>query len=171
MLKKRERNEKEFPAIISTGRDGVLLGTGRIRHHGRVDEDHDAGGELDLEANGGGRERGSRSRRRGDGAPRRLPLAPEVQLQVMHIIQESLSNARKHAGAKNVEVEMLRGTVYRFWLRDDGKGFVPETSGDGLGLWSIRSRAETLGGSLRIESSPGKGTRLEVGIERNAPSA
>ncbi len=52
-----------------------------------------------------------------------VPLAPDDQLQVMHILQEALSNVRKHAGATRVEVELTRGPDYAFTVRDDGRGF------------------------------------------------
>ncbi|MCC7548282.1 MAG: type IV pili methyl-accepting chemotaxis transducer N-terminal domain-containing protein [Burkholderiales bacterium] len=106
-----------------------------------------------------------------------LPLAPEMQLQVMHIVQESLSNARKHAQATSVQVEMERGTVYRFWVRDDGRGFDPQAVHTDLhvGLRIMRERAHRIGGELRVTSSQGRGTEvlltlpvLEAG--RSAPA-
>lgn len=89
-----------------------------------------------------------------------MPLSPETQLQVMHIIQESLSNARKHSGATHVEVEMQRGPVYRFRVRDDGNGFDPQAQGSDLnvGLRIMRERAHRVGGTLQVDSRPGAGT-------------
>ena len=91
-----------------------------------------------------------------------LPLSPEVQLQVLHIIQEGLSNARKHAGAKVVEVELLRGPVYRFAVRDDGCGFEPDGVPSDLhvGLRIMRERAQRIGGTLQVTSQPGRGTQI-----------
>jgi two-component system nitrate/nitrite sensor histidine kinase NarX len=91
-----------------------------------------------------------------------MPLSPETQLQVMHILQESLSNARKHSGAKRVEVEMLRGPVYRFRVRDDGRGFDPGAQGSDLhvGLRIMRERAHRVGGTLHVDSRPGAGTEV-----------
>jgi two-component system nitrate/nitrite sensor histidine kinase NarX len=91
-----------------------------------------------------------------------LPLSPEAQLQVMHIVQESLSNARKHSGAHCVEVEMQRGPVYRFRVRDDGKGFDPASvPGDlHVGLRIMRERARRIGGELEVRSQPGRGTEV-----------
>jgi two-component system nitrate/nitrite sensor histidine kinase NarX len=93
-----------------------------------------------------------------------LPLSPEAQLQVMHIVQESLSNARKHAGASHVEVDMQRGPTYRFKVRDDGKGFEPTAvSGDlHVGLRIMRERARRIGGKLEVRSEPGRGTEVEL---------
>jgi len=91
-----------------------------------------------------------------------LPLAPEMQLQVMHIVQESLSNARKHAGATSVEVEMQRGTAYRFWVRDNGKGFDLDSVPSDLhvGLRIMRERAQRIGGELQVTSTQGRGTEV-----------
>ncbi len=94
-----------------------------------------------------------------------MPLSPEVQIQVLHIIQECLSNARKHAGAASVHVEMQRGPSYVFRVRDDGHGFDPAqvTSDMHVGLRIMRERAHRIGGSLSVRSQPGAGT--EVALE------
>ena len=91
-----------------------------------------------------------------------IPLSPELQLQVMHIVQESLSNARKHSGATRVEVEMQRGPAYRFTVRDDGKGFDPNAHPSDLhvGLRIMRERAHRIGGTLQVSSRPGAGTEV-----------
>jgi two-component system nitrate/nitrite sensor histidine kinase NarX len=91
-----------------------------------------------------------------------MPLSPETQLQVMHILQESLSNARKHSGATRVEVEMRRGPVYRFRVRDDGRGFDPGAQASDLhvGLRIMRERAHRVGGTLSVDSRPGAGTEV-----------
>src|SRR5690606_15127159 len=52
-----------------------------------------------------------------------LPLAPDVQVQVLHVVQEALSNVRKHAGAREVWLEVQRAPQWRFEVRDDGRGF------------------------------------------------
>jgi len=104
-----------------------------------------------------------------------LPLSPEMQLQVMHIVQESLSNARKHAKASAVQVEMQRGSVYRFWVRDDGKGFDPDAVPSDLhvGLRIMRERAHRIGGELKVTSTKGKGTEvlLTLPVVGNGESA
>jgi two-component system nitrate/nitrite sensor histidine kinase NarX len=91
-----------------------------------------------------------------------MPLPPEMQLQVMHIVQESLSNARKHSQAHNVEVDMQRGPVYRFRIRDDGRGFDPAAlTGDlHVGLRIMRERAHRIGGRVEVHSAPGRGTEV-----------
>jgi two-component system nitrate/nitrite sensor histidine kinase NarX len=93
-----------------------------------------------------------------------MPLSPETQLQVLHIIQECLSNARKHSGAKSVRVEMQRGPHYRFRITDDGRGFDPSqvTSDMHVGLHIMRERAHRTGGSLDVRSRPGEGTEVTL---------
>ena len=93
-----------------------------------------------------------------------IPLSPEIQLQVLHIIQECLSNARKHSAARNVQVELQRGPVYRFRVTDDGKGFDPQATTPDLhvGLSIMRERAHRIGGSLQVASRPGGGTEVTL---------
>lgn len=93
-------------------------------------------------------------------------IAPPVEAALYRIIQESLSNVRKHAAARNVRVtleqtpERIRADVW-----DDGAGFDPSRSTAGrFGLEGIRRRAALLGGDVRIESVPGRGTRIRVDL-------
>lgn len=91
-----------------------------------------------------------------------LDLAPERVLQVLHILQESLSNVRKHAGASEVEVRLLTGAECRLVVQDNGNGFdVARSMGDRhVGIRIMRERAHRMGGKLTLESSPGKGARV-----------
>jgi len=93
-----------------------------------------------------------------------MPLSPEDQIQVMHIIQECLSNARKHSGATSVRVEMERSPRYRFRVTDDGRGFDPQrvTSDMHVGLRIMRERASRVGGVLAVRSAPGAGTQVTL---------
>jgi two-component system, NarL family, nitrate/nitrite sensor histidine kinase NarX len=90
-----------------------------------------------------------------------LPLLPEVQIQVLHIIQEALSNVRKHARATRVWLEVQQAPHWRFEVRDDGIG-LPE--GDGrldesrVGLRIMAERAERIGARVGIRPAPGHGT-------------
>lgn len=92
-----------------------------------------------------------------------------VELAVFRILQEELSNVRKHANADSVYIKSERdqgGLV--LVVEDDGMGFDPETlaekqeSGKHLGLMAVRERAEMLGGEMAIDSTPGMGTRITV---------
>lgn len=97
-----------------------------------------------------------------------LPLAPDDQLQVMHILQEALSNVRKHAHARRVDVEIHRGPDYSFVVRDDGRGFDPArppADGDAhVGLRIMRERAEKIGATVTITSRPGRGTEIALRV-------
>lgn len=96
---------------------------------------------------------------------RRLPAA--VELQLYRIVQESLSNALKHAEATAVAVKVEFGDQHvQIAVEDDGRGFDvarPPLRADGaLGLSSIRERARSIGADLSMDSGPGRGTTLHV---------
>jgi two-component system nitrate/nitrite sensor histidine kinase NarX len=106
-----------------------------------------------------------------------MPISPERHLQVLHILQEALSNVRKHAGATAVTVTMQRGPVYRFSVHDNGKGFDLggiTVKGEGhIGLKIMRERAQRIGGEVDIESRPGAGTTvtLQLPVARDEAAA
>jgi hypothetical protein len=89
-------------------------------------------------------------------------------LELLRIVQEALTNARKHSDGRNVLVSFgANGEKIRAEVTDDGRGFGPETI-SGVGLRSMHERARALGGTLNIESEPGKGkkVRLEMDLAR-----
>jgi len=95
---------------------------------------------------------------------------PEVEIALYRIAQEALTNCAKHADASMVRIGLRRcGEATVFTISDDGAGFDPGTVADegssrGLGLLSMRERAEAIGGRLTLESAPGEGTRITVAI-------
>ena len=94
-----------------------------------------------------------------------LPLAPDVQIQVLHIVQEALSNVRKHAGAKSVALRVQRHPHWRFEVWDDGRGFDPRSvPPDSLhvGLGIMRERAQRIGATLHLDSPPDGGTCVSL---------
>ena len=95
-----------------------------------------------------------------------VPLAPDVQIHVLHMVQESLSNVRKHAGASQVALHVQRHPYWRFEVADDGAGFDPQkvaTDPLHVGLDIMRERAERIAAQLRILSTPGGGgTRVVI---------
>jgi PAS domain S-box-containing protein len=97
-----------------------------------------------------------------------LCTEPEVPLDVKEtlyrIAQEALHNVVKHARARNVHIRMLCSSEYiALDVTDDGKGFDTMADFPGhLGLRSMRERAERLGGTLAVESAPGKGTKIRT---------
>ncbi len=92
------------------------------------------------------------------------PLALDQQLQVLFILQEALSNVRKHAEAKRVHVRIDNGRDFTLEVVDDGKGYDPQevaARGDAhVGLDIMRERAARMNAVIRLESEPGKGARV-----------
>lgn len=98
---------------------------------------------------------------------RNLRLSDNAELQLQRIVQESLANVRKHAQAKLVDVSLQQGDgKIVASVQDDGLGFNPELLGRAefprFGLATMRERAESIGGTVRLDSSPGQGTRVTV---------
>ncbi|WP_141204249.1 GAF domain-containing sensor histidine kinase [Streptomyces griseorubiginosus] len=97
---------------------------------------------------------------------RALPASQEEAL--LRVAQEALHNALRHSGADHVDVTLERrgsGAVLR--VTDDGSGFEPKATrraGRHLGLVSMRDRAGGVGGTLTVESAPGKGTTIEMEV-------
>ncbi|KDN72710.1 GAF domain-containing sensor histidine kinase [Streptomyces olindensis] len=95
-----------------------------------------------------------------------LPASQEEAL--LRVAQEALHNALRHSGADHVDVTLDRrggGAVLR--VTDDGSGFDPQAvrrAGRHLGLVSMRDRASGAGGTLTVESVPGKGTTIEMEV-------
>ena len=100
-------------------------------------------------------------------------ISNELTLCVFRIVQEALQNAVKHGGARKVSVDLAgTGTHLTLTIVDNGSGFdVESVSATGLGLISMRERLEPLGGTLKIQSRPGAGTRLEILVPVSAPTA
>ncbi len=91
------------------------------------------------------------------------PIPPATEVQAVRIIQEALTNVRKHARADHARVRLQRvGAWVRVAIEDDGVGWDPQDLPDPLhfGLATMRERAEGLGGRLEIDTAPGRGTRI-----------
>jgi signal transduction histidine kinase len=92
-----------------------------------------------------------------------VQLAPDEQIEVFRIVQEGLSNTRRHAGARKAWLTIARRGVDRLVaLYDDGDGFDTPGDGAGQGLRNMRQRAAAIGGAFSLRSVPGRGTALEV---------
>jgi len=92
-----------------------------------------------------------------------LQVAEDEGIQIIHIVQEALSNIRKHAGAQHVAVRFEHeGARIRIVIEDDGVGFAPEASRseDHVGLNIMRERAARIGGEVQIQSRVGEGTKI-----------
>ena len=100
----------------------------------------------------------------GDHAPR---FSPDVEVQLVRIIQEALTNIRKHAGATRAVVRFdVEGDCCCVTVRDDGQGFepgkIPEEGCHHFGILSMRERAQGIGANLEIDTAPGTGTKVMV---------
>lgn len=159
-----ESQSHEIPA--------ALTGMERIRHYGtlgalrllaedfsqdgiRVNVDVDEGGRNFFETRSGAAS----------------IKAAALEEGVYRIVQEALNNAAKHSRAHRVTVQLTRGNANAMHLSitDDGVGLAEKPvqdggRGSGLGMKTMRERAESLGGTLRVESAPGAGTTIEVSI-------
>jgi signal transduction histidine kinase len=110
-----------------------------------------SGAELALDVGGAG-EIGGR-------------LAPEAEHELVQIVREALSNVARHSQAHHATLTVqVAGEVVEIRVEDDGVGFDPAVRLDGthFGLANLRDRAGAFGGTIRIESDPGKGTRIIV---------
>jgi two-component system nitrate/nitrite sensor histidine kinase NarX len=92
-----------------------------------------------------------------------MPLSPDLQMQVLHIVQEALSNVRKHARASHVWLDVQQQPEWRFEVRDNGIGFSPESHAPDethVGLRIMRERAQRIGAELAVVSTPKHGTSM-----------
>lgn len=94
-------------------------------------------------------------------------LPPEIQVQLIRIVQEALSNVRKHSYAKQAWVSYRQtGQVFIIEVRDDGRGFSPEEipSVSRYGLQGMRERSELIGAELQVISRPDEGTTVKISL-------
>jgi len=106
------------------------------------------------------------------GDEKRLPS--KVETAIFRIIQEAITNIIRHSHAENACINLeFEDTSIRVHIEDDGRGFDLDEAmsaikdGRGLGLLSMKERAELLGGLLKIKSHPGQGTQINLGIPLN----
>jgi signal transduction histidine kinase len=98
-----------------------------------------------------------------------VTLSPAVEVQLLRVAQEALSNVRKHARAKHAWVSLTRvQDDLHLEIRDDGRGFDParpaRSFGPRFGLQSMRERVESIHGTFMVHSTPGQGARIQVTI-------
>ena len=92
-------------------------------------------------------------------------LPTPLQTTIYRIVQESLTNARKHSGADRATVEIRRaGEDVSLRVRDEGAGFDVNAGRQGFGLVGMMERVRLAGGTFRLESRPGAGTEISVSL-------
>ena len=101
--------------------------------------------------------------------PDTMNLNPLQEVQILRIVQEALTNTRKHAQATTVSVTICQqNEALQVEVSDDGRGFNPlavkREEWPHLGLQTMQERAEAVGGTFEVESAPGKGTKVRVSI-------
>lgn len=100
-------------------------------------------------------------------------IAPPHIAEIMNILREAVSNSLRHGGARRITLLAGRNDQQiALAVQDDGAGFVPAAprSNAGHGLGNMQARAAALGGNLRIESAPGKGTRVLLTLPVASPA-
>ncbi|MDO4640140.1 MAG: type IV pili methyl-accepting chemotaxis transducer N-terminal domain-containing protein [Neisseria sp.] len=104
-----------------------------------------------------------------------LPLSAAEQLQVIFILQESLSNIRKHARASYVELSLQNYQDFTLLIRDNGEGFNPETlntaGSNHVGIGIMQERASRIHAQLLIQSAPQQGTTVTLTLPHNKRTA
>jgi two-component system sensor histidine kinase UhpB len=95
----------------------------------------------------------------------------DVAIACFRMVQEALTNVVRHARAQHVRIELAHTDgILELIVRDDGIGFnvtktLEQAAGRGhLGLLGMKERAQILGGSLEIDSEPGRGTRVRISL-------
>jgi len=118
---------------------------------------------IDWYAKGFERRHGIRVEVRRDDMNSRL--TPDIEAAVYRIVQEALTNVARHAHATRCQIHLQRlPQTLVVTIEDNGVGFDPATAARGLGLISVRERAIQVRGELRLDSKPGRGTRLTVDV-------
>ena len=107
----------------------------------------------------------------GIGAVTRSAQAREARVfgkesvELLRVLQEALTNARRHSEARNVELTLrTEDKAVLAEVADDGRGFDPGSARAGIGLSAMRERIEALGGKIEVRSRPGEGTRVGVRV-------
>jgi len=103
-----------------------------------------------------------------------MPLDPDLQVQVLHILQEALSNVRKHSQAAHVWLDVQQEPRWRFEVRDDGQGFehaLEQPDESHVGLRIMSERAARIGASVEVISSRGRGTSVVLTLPSSQKSS
>ena len=97
----------------------------------------------------------------------KMELSLLTREALFRIAQEALANIARHSSASCAEVSLEYETeVVKMIIKDNGHGFNKSIKHGGLGLYSMRERAEVLGGNFTVESSPEQGTKITITLPR-----
>jgi signal transduction histidine kinase len=105
----------------------------------------------------------------GPGTPARLPA--DLEIACFRVVQESITNALRHASARRLQVRIGRSaSAISLSVEDDGRGFdlgtLDEAAANGhLGVLGMRERIRARGGRFKLTSAPGAGTTVEVALD------
>ncbi|MGW1562289.1 sensor histidine kinase [Streptomyces sp. NPDC002144] len=102
---------------------------------------------------------------------RPVALPPSTEGELLRVVQEALTNARRHARPVSVSATLsYLGDVLAIDIQDDGTGFAPAARHTGIGLITMRERIIALDGTFAVESAPGEGTTVAVTVPLPAES-
>ncbi|YCK34836.1 sensor histidine kinase [Actinomadura sp. ATCC 39365] len=94
-----------------------------------------------------------------------VALSADVEATLFRIAQEALANVAKHADATRTALTLsYTDEVVMLDIRDDGRGFVPQEAAEGFGVEGMRRRARAVGGTLEVESEPGRGSAVAAAV-------
>jgi signal transduction histidine kinase len=103
------------------------------------------------------------------------PLDEDVERELTRITREAVTNAVRHGAAENIALRLeFEGSMFGMEIRDDGRGFAgtpPDGSSGHFGLTGMRERAEAIGATLTVESSPGQGTAVRLAMALSVQQA
>ena len=93
----------------------------------------------------------------------------EIEQTIFRILQEALANIARHSDASRVDIDLVyNNEQIACNIHDNGVGFDPENTDEGLGLRSMAERAKSVGGELEIDTKIGEGTAISIKIPTNS---
>jgi ligand-binding sensor domain-containing protein/two-component sensor histidine kinase len=95
----------------------------------------------------------------------RIDLTPDMRRHLLLFFKEATTNVARHADATRIEIRLnLANRRLRMNVKDNGRGFDPQSGSSGRGLASMRHRAAEMKGDFQVDSQPGRGTSVELGV-------
>jgi signal transduction histidine kinase len=92
-------------------------------------------------------------------------MDPKIELALYRMVQESVSNALKHARADHLSIQLTRNAGgVNLLVEDNGRGFDPQAVKEGMGMGNLRARAAEFQGVVNVDSKAGRGTIVSIDI-------